>query len=29
MKKLKYEIFPIVENEILPDDTLELIKGGE
>lgn len=28
MEKSKYEIFPIVENEIIPDDSLELIKGG-
>lgn len=28
MKKLKYEIFPIVENEIVSDNSLELIKGG-
>lgn len=28
MKKKRFEIFPIVESEILPDNTLELIKGG-
>lgn len=24
----KYEIIPLVESELLPDDSLELIKGG-
>lgn len=28
MEKKDYRIFPIVEAEVLPDCTLELIKGG-
>lgn len=28
MEKKDYRIFPIVDAEVLPDCTLELIKGG-